>query len=353
MSESQTDPAGSHRSVLDDAIDRAVRRMVQIDGPPGLRRRVEARITGATPRSSAPWLRYVAAAAAIVLLVLVLGPRRDRPVVPQSADRTAESEPTPQTPPSRASEPVSPTAALDAAVPGVQPGRKPARKPHVDVIPMPKIHNVFGDPANTVAAANVPGAEGVGSPRGTETTPAAETMAIEGLSVTSLTPQASGGSTATGQTASHPAAGPKPQQGPGPDVRRRNVSVEVAIGDQTGAAAPIKKVVTLIVADRQKGSVRSSGNAVRPKDEPASMPLEHETLNVDATPTVQADDSVLLALALEYMPGSAEPEKGGRAQLNQHMSVTLESGKPMVIYRSADPASDRRITVEITATVMK
>jgi hypothetical protein len=218
---------------------------------------------------------------------------------------------------------------------------------------MPKIHNVFGDPAKTVAAANVPGAEGIR--RGvTETTPAPEPIAIEGLAIPSLTPGARGGSTATGQTPSHPAvAGPKPQQGPGPDVRRRNVSIEVAIGDQTGTAAPVTKVVTLIVADRQKGSVRSSGSAVMPKDEPASMPLEHETLNVDATPTVQADDSVLLAVALEYMPRSAEPEKGGRAQLNQHMSVTLESGKPMVIYRSADPASGRRITVEITATVMK
>ena len=136
-------------------------------------------------------------------------------------------------------------------------------------------------------------------------------------------------------------------------MRRPNVSIEVAISDRTGAAAPVTKVVTLIVADRQKGSVRSSGNAVMPKDEPASMPLEHETLNVDATPTVQADDSVVLAVALDYMPRSGEPEKGGRAQLNQRMSVTLESGKPMVIYRSADPSSSRRITVEITATVLK
>ena len=75
MSESHTDPAGRRRSVLDDAIDRAVRRMVQVDGPPGLRRRVEARITAATLRSSAPWFRYVAAAAAIALLVLAAGVR--------------------------------------------------------------------------------------------------------------------------------------------------------------------------------------------------------------------------------------------------------------------------------------
>ena len=220
---------------------------------------------------------------------------------------------------------------------------------------MPKIQNVFGDPANTVGAANVPGGEGLRGPGLTGTAPAPEPIAIDDLAVAPLTPGARGASAAAAQTPSGPAAlEAKPQQGPtAAAVRRRNVSIELAITDQTGTAAPIKKVVTLIVADRQRGSVRSSGNAVMPKDEPASLPLEHETLNVDATPTVQADDSVLLALALEYMPRRGEPENGGRAQLNEHMSVTVESGKPIVISRSADPSSSRRITVEITATVMK
>jgi hypothetical protein len=353
MSESQTNPVGRHRSVLDDAIDRAVRQMVQVDGPPGLRRRVEARITATAVRSSAPWFRYAAVAAAIALLALVAGLRREHAPVPQSVARTVEAPPSRQpATPSRAPEPAPATAAVDAGLP-VQTRRKPARAPHADVIPMPKIQNVFGDPANTVAAASVP--EDVRAPGLTETTPAPEPIALDDLAVLPLTPEAIGASAATAQTPSSPAAvETKPQPGaPATDVRRRNVNIELAISDQTGSAAPIKKVVTLIVADRQKGSVRSSGNAMLPKDEPASMPLEHETLNVDATPTVHADDSVLLALALEYRPERAEPQNGGRAQLNERMSVTLESGKPMVISRSADPGSSRRITVEITATVMK
>jgi len=39
--------------------------------------------------------------------------------------------------------------------------------------------------------------------------------------------------------------------------------------------------------------------------------------------------------------------------VRQNVSVWLESGKPMVISESADPLSDRRLTVEVTATILK
>jgi hypothetical protein len=35
------------------------------------------------------------------------------------------------------------------------------------------------------------------------------------------------------------------------------------------------------------------------------------------------------------------------------VNVWLESGKPMAISESADPQSDRRLIVEVTATVIK
>jgi hypothetical protein len=35
------------------------------------------------------------------------------------------------------------------------------------------------------------------------------------------------------------------------------------------------------------------------------------------------------------------------------LSVILESGKPMVVSQAADPTSDRKITVEVTATILK
>ncbi len=155
------------------------------------------------------------------------------------------------------------------------------------------------------------------------------------------------------------AAAPKPVPGTAPapsmgDVmKRRNVNIDIAITDQTGTAEPAKKVVTMIVTDRQMGSVRSTGNVAGQRH--AMEPFA--TLNVDATPWVHSDDSILLKLTLEYVPrpedGSDAVKRSAPAQLKEQMAVTLESGKPMMISRAADPGSNRKVTVEVTATVMK
>jgi hypothetical protein len=158
-----------------------------------------------------------------------------------------------------------------------------------------------------------------------------------------------------------PPPAPPVAQNPGPpaapDARRRNVSIEVTITDQTGTGDPVKKVVTMIVSDGRMGSVRSGGNvAVTTQAAVGAEVTERHavTLNVDASPTIQSDGSILMVATVEYMPRPNDGERsGGRAQLNERMTVTLESGKPMVISRAADPGGNRRITIELGATVMK
>ena len=162
-------------------------------------------------------------------------------------------------------------------------------------------------------------------------------------------------------------AAPRPAQAtpepepppPSGDVRQRNVSIEVTIADQAGSGEAVKKVVTMIVTDRRMGSVRSGGSVAATSNGAGGAPVtiverRDVTLNVDANPVVQGDGSVLLSLTLEYIPRPEGPENtGAEARLNQRMTVTLESGKPMVISRAADPAGNRKINVEVTATVMK
>jgi len=41
------------------------------------------------------------------------------------------------------------------------------------------------------------------------------------------------------------------------------------------------------------------------------------------------------------------------ASLHERLTVILESGKPTVISQEADPTSERKITVEVTATILK
>ena len=83
-------------------------------------------------------------------------------------------------------------------------------------------------------------------------------------------------------------------------------------------------------------------------------------INVDARPAVVQKDSnkVSVNLGLEYLPttrisAQEESSEPGLTSWNQRLSVILESGKPMIVSQAADPTSDRKITVEVTATILK
>jgi hypothetical protein len=39
--------------------------------------------------------------------------------------------------------------------------------------------------------------------------------------------------------------------------------------------------------------------------------------------------------------------------LNEMLTVILQNGKPMVVSQAADPLNDRRITIEVKATIIK
>ena len=50
---------------------------------------------------------------------------------------------------------------------------------------------------------------------------------------------------------------------------------------------------------------------------------------------------------------SQEINEAGMASFSERLSVYLESGKPMMISQAADPTSDRKISVEVTATILR
>ena len=100
------------------------------------------------------------------------------------------------------------------------------------------------------------------------------------------------------------------------------------------------------------GVGRSARSLVR-----ANQARPDNPLNVDVTPTNIRDMKVLTKLAIEYTPQRPAVAPGSvqapMLYVRQNVSVWLESGKPMVISESADPLSDRRLTVEVTATILK
>ena len=119
-----------------------------------------------------------------------------------------------------------------------------------------------------------------------------------------------------------------------------NVKLDITITDQGGSGDPAKRTVSMLVADRAAGSIRSIANSVR------------ASLNVDATPQILPNGTIKVLLGLEYNPHRGDGPSTG-SSLNQRVSVVLVPGKPMVLSQAADPLSDRKISVEIRGEILK
>ncbi len=132
-----------------------------------------------------------------------------------------------------------------------------------------------------------------------------------------------------------------------------NVQVELTLTDQSATATPDKKIVSMVVSSGSWGKIRSTGNV-----RPAGVPPLIVQLDVDARPFVAVDGPIQLELTLNYSPPGAqlpdqENAKARPTSINQSLTVVLQSGKPMVISQAADPVNDRKVLVEVKATVLK
>ena len=142
-----------------------------------------------------------------------------------------------------------------------------------------------------------------------------------------------------------PAPAPAPPPGSAPFVRVEpdppgqlvNIQIDITLLSEGGTQEPARKTVTLTLADKQEGSVRSMDRG----------PGAPGSLNVDARPVVQANGRVLTRIGLEFSGGDDVPFVQVRAQ------PLLESGRALRISRAVSPKTDRSVTVEVTATVLK
>ena len=131
-----------------------------------------------------------------------------------------------------------------------------------------------------------------------------------------------------------PAAADQPPavRPPEPAGQVANIKFELTITDQTGTGEAAKKLVSLLVADRQTGYVRSTASSER------TGPVR---INVDARPQILPTGNIRVMLSLEY------------PQITQSVTVIVEPGKPIIVTQTADPLSDRKVTVEMRATIVK
>ena len=171
----------SPKSPLDRAIDRAVRKMMHVDPPPGLRRRVLSRLESRAAERRPFVPRYAWGAAALVILIVAVMFTRDHRTEPVAVVRqpsvvangpTALREPSaapPQAPPKRTS-----------------PSQVPSHGVTRETIPMPRIANVFGTRTASVSAATESSVEAVWP--GAENPAENPSSSVAPLVITPLTP---------------------------------------------------------------------------------------------------------------------------------------------------------------------
>jgi hypothetical protein len=214
------------------------------------------------------------------------------------------------------------TATLHAQAPQAPPTAAPAMTPSVQArTPPPAIAAQTAPPAQTPPPAPA-------SPR--------------------VTPPQIGSRTGTATPPAAPAAAPSRFPDPA-----QNIRVDLTITDGTGARntdAAAVKVVTMLVADGRQGRIRSSNN-IRVSDAESRQIL----INIDAVPNVRADGRIQLQLTVEYTPDL--PQSTGSAprpsSINESLTVLVTDGKRTLISQSADPATSRQVSVEVTATIVK
>ena len=155
---------------------------------------------------------------------------------------------------------------------------------------------------------------------------------------------------AQGQQTTPPAVAPRAETPRAPSIgamgstpmpAATNIRLDLVITD-TYTGAPVKKTVSLLVLTGHNGMIRTRGSD------------GWSVLNVDAIAAAYTGGQVSLRMTFEYTPAqSKEPNSGRAPSLNESITVVLQDGKPLMVSQSADPTTDRKVTAELTATILK
>ena len=129
-----------------------------------------------------------------------------------------------------------------------------------------------------------------------------------------------------------------------------NLRLEFTVTDQVGSAPPVKKTITMNVADGETGRIRSTAAVPIKGGGMDSVPL-----SVDATPSIEGN-KVRLRAALDYqlLTESTDPAvRDTKTSIAQSVTSILSDGVLTILSQSADPRTDRKVTLEVKATVIK
>jgi hypothetical protein len=151
---------------------------------------------------------------------------------------------------------------------------------------------------------------------------------------------------------------PSPPAAPGPAPVRGlpggpNVRFDVTITD-TGGAKPTTKTLSLTIgSSNNNGSIRNSAQVPNPASPgPGQQPLIGVPLNVDVRNVNWLENGIRATIAIEYQPYLPDAKAQPGMIFANATSVFVDGRKTQILLTS-DPVSDRKTTIEVTATVLK
>ena len=151
---------------------------------------------------------------------------------------------------------------------------------------------------------------------------------------------------------------PAPPAPPGPSPVRGlpggpNIRFDVTITD-TGGPKPQTKTLSLTIgSSNNNGSVRSTSQAPNPSATlPAQPPMLAIPLNVDVRNVNWLENGIRATVVIEYQPYLPDA-KVHPGMIVANATTVFVDGRTMQILATSDPVSDRKTTIEVTATVVK
>jgi hypothetical protein len=139
-----------------------------------------------------------------------------------------------------------------------------------------------------------------------------------------------------------PAAAPT-RDAPRPPAQAANIQLAILLTDQIDGKTVAEEPVQLLLADRQLGRLR--------RRQPANVDKNFE---VDVTPEI-VGSRVRVAMTVSYNSTSAaEPRDQAHTTLFVETFTTfLDVGKPSNIVELHGDTANRRVTLQVTATIIK
>jgi len=154
---------------------------------------------------------------------------------------------------------------------------------------------------------------------------------------------------------SKPAPAPSEKPAPVRTGKDINIRIDGTVIESRGDKVVDKKIISVTCVDGKSAFVRSSQSVAIKTKGSDGFNYQDAPLNMDAEVNLRDDGRVLVKITVNYRgaPASADASDAIDRGIAQTVTVILRPGEPLMVAQSADSVGDRRVSLEVTATVLK